>query len=106
MANNLVDLLPGIRSNEKKMETNATQNWLSPPGDTILETMEYVGLSKKELAEKLVLSLDAFDLLLEGKLAINSELAISLEKAFDIPASFWKVREENFRNELSNSKIF
>ena len=87
-----------------KMETNATQYWLSPPGDTILETMEKVGLSKKVLAERLELSIKAFDLLLEGRMALTSELAISLEKALDIPASFWIAREENFRNEWSNSK--
>lgn len=73
---------------------------LSPAGDTILETMEYIGISKETLAAALQLSVEATNTLLKGELKIDLVLADRLEAIFNIPANFWITREANFRHEL------
>ena len=73
---------------------------LSPPGDTIRETMEHKGISIEKLSDGLQISLNETKALLSGEIAIDLFLAKSLAATLEIPTSFWMNREENYRKEV------
>lgn len=82
------------------MKDLVTTPLMSPPGDTILETMELKGISIEKLSDGLQLSLTETKALLYGEIAIDLFLAKSLAATLDIPTSFWMNREENYRKEV------
>jgi HTH-type transcriptional regulator/antitoxin HigA len=81
-------------------ELEAARLIISPPGDTILETLEHKGISLKAFAEAMGITLEAAGGLIKGDSPITQELAIQLEKVLAVPASFWMERERNYRKEL------
>ena len=74
---------------------------ISPPGDTLLETIELKGISQTDLAKRMGRPVKTINEIIQGKAAITPETAIQLERALDIPASFWLERERNYRLELA-----
>lgn len=74
---------------------------ISPPGDTLLETIEYKGISQTELAKRMGRPIKTINEIIQGKAQITPETAIQLERALDIPATFWLERERNYRLELA-----
>lgn len=72
---------------------------ISPPGDTIRESMEIKGISMNQLAR--VLQLDEREVLalLRGEIAIDPVLASRLATALNIPESFWINREMDYQIE-------
>ncbi|MGY6521371.1 MAG: HigA family addiction module antitoxin [Mongoliitalea sp.] len=74
---------------------------ISPPGDTLLETIEYKGISQTDLAKRMGRPIKTINEIIQGKAQITPETAIQLERALDIPASFWLERERNYRLELA-----
>ena len=73
---------------------------LSPPGDTILETIEKIGMSQVELAERLGRPKEKINGIIKGKEPITIKTAILLERVLSIPVSFWLNRETEYRAEL------
>ncbi|MEX2596397.1 MAG: ImmA/IrrE family metallo-endopeptidase [Salibacteraceae bacterium] len=73
---------------------------LSPPGDTIQETIDEIGMSQAELAERLGRPKEKVNDLIKGREIITTDSAFRLEKVLGIPASFWLNREREFRQEL------
>ncbi len=67
-----------------------------PPGDTILEILELRGLTPDDLALSLNWERDRLDLLLNGAV-LTPQVALELERIFDIEASFWNNLESNYR---------
>lgn len=74
---------------------------LSPPGDTIQETIDKLGMNQNELAERLGKNIKNVNQIIKGKEPITSETAIALEKVLGIPADFWLERERQYRRELA-----
>lgn len=79
---------------------------LSPPGDTLLETIEHLGISPAELAEKLCRPLVFVNEIIKGKASITEEVAQELEKLLGISTSFWLERERRYQLELSKLAVF
>lgn len=77
-----------------------TKSLISPPGETILETVQLLGLSKTDLAPKLELNISQMNDLIIGQMQIDPQLAGKLESALGIKKSFWIRREDNYRIEL------
>ncbi|MCF8239751.1 MAG: ImmA/IrrE family metallo-endopeptidase [Melioribacteraceae bacterium] len=77
------------------------ENLLSPPGDTIQETIDVVGMNQYELAERLGKNIKNVNQMIKGKEPITYETAIALERVLDIPADFWLEREKRYRRELT-----
>ena len=73
---------------------------LSPPGDTILETIEFLGMSQVELAERLGKTPPKVNDLINGKEVISLNTALQLEKVLGIEAQFWVKRELVYREKL------
>ncbi len=74
---------------------------LSPPGDTIQETIDKLGMNQYELAERLGKNIKNVNQIIKGKEPITSDTAIALEKVLGIPADFWLERERQYRRELT-----
>src|SRR5690554_6835351 len=74
---------------------------ISPPGDTLLETIEAKGISQTDLAKRTGRPIKTINEIIQGKTAITPETAIQLERALEIPASFWLERERNYKMELA-----
>lgn len=74
---------------------------LSPPGDTIKETLDTIGLSEFEFAERIGWTRETLDNLMEGSAPITFEIARILERELGIPSNFWMARENDYRSDLS-----
>jgi HTH-type transcriptional regulator / antitoxin HigA len=74
---------------------------LSPPGDTIQETIDTIGMSQSELAERIGRPKEKINGLIKGTEPLTIKTAILLERVLGIPASFWIERERQYQLELS-----
>jgi len=74
---------------------------LSPPGDTIQETIDTIGMSQAELAERIGRPKEKLNALIKGNEPLTLKTAILLERVLGIPASFWMERERQYQLELS-----
>jgi len=74
---------------------------LSPPGDTIQETIDAIGMNQYELAERLGKNIKNINQMIKGKEPITTATAIALEKVLGIPADFWIERDRKYQKELA-----
>ncbi len=72
-----------------------------PPGETLLEVIESMGITQAELAERLDRPKKTVNEIIKGKAAITPETAIQLERVVHVPASFWNKLENNYRADLA-----
>lgn len=72
-----------------------------PPGETLEETIEEIGMGQKELALRLGMSAKTVNLIIHGKAPITHETAIGLERVTSVSASFWIKREALYRERLA-----
>lgn len=79
------------------MKIDKTQ--LIPPGDTIRETLEAVGMSQGELAERIGYQPSKLSQLIKGDISLSREMAGNLELVLDIPAQVWLNLESNYQEE-------
>ncbi len=76
----------------------------SPPGETLRETLELTAMSQEELSKRTGRSRRIINEIVNGKAAITSEVALQLERALGIPASFWNNREHYYREALARAE--
>lgn len=74
---------------------------LSPPGDTLQDTINHKGISQAELSKRMKRPLKTINEIIKGKSAILSDTALQLEKVLGISAEFWVEREKQYRLELA-----
>lgn len=86
------------------MNTNKTSGYKPPiaiaPGETIQEVIDDRYWTIEQLSEKLDLNLELTKGLLAGKVRIDMDLAIRLERVLDIPTSFWRNLEKMYSETL------
>lgn len=73
---------------------------LSPPGDTILEHLEFIGMSQAELAERMGRPKEKINDIIKAREPITTATAFQLEKVLNIPAVFWMNSEASYRKKL------
>lgn len=78
-------------------ELCANESFLSPPGDTLLETIEALAISKTELAKRMNCPLKLVQEIIKGEAPITPEIALQLESILNVPATFWLERERRYR---------
>ncbi|MGB3180245.1 MAG: ImmA/IrrE family metallo-endopeptidase [Cyclobacteriaceae bacterium] len=83
-----------------KSDLELAKSLLSPPGDTLQETLEERGMSQAELAERMGRPKEKLNDIIKGREPITTATAYQLEKVLGIPASFWINREQEYRQEL------
>jgi len=74
---------------------------VSAPGDTLLETLETIGMSQAALARRMGRPIKTINEIIQHKAAITPETALQLEHVLRIPASFWINREQHYRESLA-----
>ena len=79
-------------------------NYFSPPGETLAETIEALGMTQADLALRLDVTPKHVNQLMAGKAPITSETALRLEHITGVPASFWMNRERNYREALARKE--
>lgn len=75
-------------------------DWVSPPGDSILDLLEESGWKQTELAKRTGYTTKHISLLINGKAPITDETAIKLERVIGSTARFWLTREAQYREGL------
>jgi len=75
-------------------------DWASPPGDTIKDLLEERSLSVKEFSQRIGHSFVNTKGLLNGNLEIDDQLAERLVEVLGSTTSFWRSREELYREDL------
>jgi addiction module HigA family antidote len=66
------------------------------PGETLAETLEELGMSQKELAERAGRPLKTINEIIQGKAAITADTALQLERVTGVPAAFWNNAQRNY----------
>ncbi len=77
-------------------ETQYKPDVVSHPGETLLETLETMGVSLTDLAAESGIDIDVIDQIVTGEGSITPEIAQGLEDALGVPYSFWRNRQVNY----------
>lgn len=77
-----------------------TPDYAIPPGETLKETMESLGMTQKELAKRTGLTVQSLNRIFKGGQPINYETAGKLELVTGVPAAFWNNLESQYREQL------
>lgn len=72
-----------------------------PPGETLQEVMESLGMGQKELAVRTGLTVQSLHRIFKGEQPITYETANRLELATGVPARMWNNLEAQYREQLS-----
>src|SRR5437867_2919060 len=68
-----------------------------PPGETLAETLDALGLTQAELARRAGRPVQAISEILQGKKEITPETALELERVLGVPAHVWIRLEADYR---------
>ena len=83
------------------MRTAFLPDYAIPPGETLEETIQALGMTQAQLAELTGRSQSTMSEIISGKAAITPETAFQLEQVLGVPASFWNNLENNYRQTLA-----
>lgn len=72
-------------------------DWVSPPGDTILDIIEDRGWSQVELAKRLGYTEKHVSQLVNGRVPLSNEAAMKLALVLGSNTGFWLTREAKYR---------
>jgi len=72
-----------------------------PPGATLLETIETLGIDQRELAERTGLSAKTLNLIIKGNAPLTQQTAMLLERVTSVPARIWNNLEANYQEQLA-----
>lgn len=78
-----------------------TPNYAVPPGDSLVELLDAIGLSQADLAERTGRPKKTINEIAKGKAAITPETALQLERVLGVPSSYWNALEQNYRAALA-----
>lgn len=76
-------------------------NLAIPPGESIAENIEFLGMPPSELAAALALPVEAVNEMITGDRAITPDIAVGLEAALGIPAQLLLNLEARYRTTLA-----
>lgn len=77
---------------------------VSPPGETLQEILEDIGMSQAQLARRTGRPTKTINEIIKGKAAITPETALQLERVLRVPAGFWLRREHHYRESIARQK--
>lgn len=76
-------------------------DWVSPPGESILDITEERGWTQNDLARRLGFTEKHVSLLINGKATLSVDAAQRLERVVGGSADFWLAREANYQSHLA-----
>lgn len=85
-----------------KVKTNEYEpDVVTPPGETLLETIAMCGITQESLAARTGRTPKLINEIVKGKAAISTDTALQLERVLGVPAEFWNNRERKYRESLA-----
>ena len=72
-----------------------------PPGGTLQETIDALGIDQRELAARAGVSAKHVNQIIKGTAPITHDTAIRLERVTRVPARMWNNLEANYREQLA-----
>ncbi|WP_275558404.1 ImmA/IrrE family metallo-endopeptidase [Streptomyces sp. 5-6(2022)] len=75
-----------------------------PPGETLKETLEVLGIPQADLARRTGLSTKHINQVIQGTAALSPDTALLLERATGVPAGLWNAREAAWRTQLAREE--
>ena len=72
-----------------------------PPGETLRETLDAIGMTQAELAERTGRPKKTINEIIKGLTAIKPETALQFERVLGVPASFWNKLESDYQEALA-----
>ena len=85
-------------------KTCCQSNYAIPPGGTLRETLEAIGMTQTELAKRSGHPKKTINEIIAGKTAITAGTALQLERVLGVPASFWNSVEKNYQETKARLK--
>lgn len=80
-----------------ELSTPFAPDWVSPPGETILDLIEERGWTQGELSHRLGYTEKHVSQLINGRVPLTDEAALRLERVLGSNAGFWLAREAKYR---------
>lgn len=77
---------------------------VSPPGDTLAELIDELGITQAELARRMGRPLNPVNEMILGTKEITEDTALELERVLGTPAHFWLARESRYREYLARKR--
>ena len=68
-----------------------------PPGETLAETLDAMGMTQAELARRMGRPAQAIHEIVKGEKTLTAETAFQLEKVLGAPAQLWTRLEADYR---------
>lgn len=77
---------------------------VSPPGDTLAELIDELGITQAELARRMGRPLNPINEMILGTKEITEDTALELERVLGTPAHFWLARETKYREHMARQR--
>jgi len=77
------------------------EDFATAPGVTIQDSLEALGMSQTELAERAGISNKTINRIIEGIDPVTHATALAFEKVLQVPVRFWLKLEANYRQHLA-----
>ena len=84
-----------------RIQNEYIPDYVTPPGETLQEILDTMGMTKAELAERIGKTPKTVGEIIKHGAPITPATAMELEKVLGTPASFWNNRERRFRESLA-----
>jgi HTH-type transcriptional regulator/antitoxin HigA len=80
-------------------------DWVSPPGDTIEDLLDDLGMSKAQLAQRTGFTPKHINELVKGRAPLTPAAAVKLATVLGSTAEFWLTREAQYRAALEHQTL-
>jgi len=87
-----------------KKQYGFNPDYAIPPGETLKETIEFKGMTQRELSKRTGLTVQSINRIYNGDQPINYETANKLELVTGVPARFWNNLESKYREQIETIK--
>jgi HTH-type transcriptional regulator / antitoxin HigA len=85
----------------KPIQNEYAPDIVTPPGDTLQEIIDTIGMTKADLADRIGRTPKFINDIINHHASITPTTAMELEKVLGTPASFWNNRERRFRESIA-----
>ena len=85
----------------KQIINEYAPDMVTPPGDTLQEIIDTIGMTKAELADRIGKTPKFINDIINHHAAVTPTTAMELEKVLGTPASFWNNRERRYRESIA-----
>jgi len=86
---------------DRRVENQFVPDYAVRPGETLLETIEALGVSPVELAERTGQPSQTVQRIIQGQTPVTPEMAVQLERVLGVPKEFWTNLERQYQETVA-----